>query len=94
MDKIVKDDRLPKAPVISVSFGRYWFRWLLTAIQTDNLRRSLFWMHTRGANFRQFWIGPLSILCRAPWLSSPARQHIRQHYPEQNETEVQHDRAE
>ncbi|MCE2910236.1 MAG: hypothetical protein LW712_15565 [Burkholderiaceae bacterium] len=70
MDEIVTDPkalaRLPKAG-FSARFQWFWFRHCMGP------RRFPLFMHSRNANARCYWIGPLFICMPAPWLMGPAR---------------------
>ena len=73
----VKDSRLPKACLVGLQWHWWWFGNALHTMNNSRMRKkSLFWMSTRGANFAQVWIGPLTILWRRPWLRGPAEVHL------------------
>lgn len=66
---------LPLCCRLKVEWHWYWFGWVWSAAFTRprGLVRSDWFMRTRGANFTQVWLGPISVIRRAPWLEGPAR---------------------
>src|SRR4051812_44291377 len=57
---ITQDPRLPKAGLLHVRLSRG--KWMLAKF--------------RLANAHQIFLGPFSIVIRAPWLEAPARAHL------------------
>lgn len=72
--------KLPQAGRPRISWQWHWFSRAKYNIRAALRERRFdllwlaFYMSTRGANFYQFWIGPVSIMWPARWLSGSARQ--------------------
>jgi len=66
---------LPLCIRFKVEWHWFWFGYVWEALTgTWGCRwDGLGYMRTRGANFSQVWIGPVSIIWREPWLAGSAR---------------------
>lgn len=74
--------KLPHAGKMKITWQSFWFknfyRRAKASIRSAYVMRSmkyitmLFYMEMRGANFKQIWIGPISIVRPMRWLRGPA----------------------
>ena len=71
--------KLPQAGRTTVRWQWFWFRNAAQDIRaawrtrTTRYLRTAFYMRTRGANYGQVWIGPVTIIWPMRWLDGPAR---------------------
>lgn len=67
---------LPLCVRLKVEWHWFWFRNLWYAVTGSHRARwaGIWHMKTRGANYTQVWVGPVTVIRRAPWLAGPARQ--------------------
>ena len=75
-DELIKDQRLPKADILKVSWHWWWFRHYFI----KPLRGERFWLYSRTANAAVLYVGPIELVWRRPWLRGPAEAYYPQFF--------------
>lgn len=74
----LKDSRLPKAKFLEVHWQGWWFRQVIYAVGKERRYWPRFFTSTRGANYMQVWIGPVTFSWRRPWFRWQAEGYLKQ----------------